>query len=84
MESCYHIRKSKGKTEGTLNFQSSNQVDCDVIRESGGYDQMKCREIISKMIIAHELPFLFVEISCFKQDCPGYPMHSNNNSDFRV
>jgi hypothetical protein len=62
MESCYHIRKSKGKTEGTLNFQGSNQVDCDVIRKSEGYDQIKCREIIAKMIIAHELPLIVCRV----------------------
>jgi hypothetical protein len=33
----------------------------------GGYDQMKCREIIAKMIIAHELPFSFVEYHWFNQ-----------------
>jgi hypothetical protein len=61
-ESCYHIRKSKGKTKGTLNFQGSNQVDCDVIRKSEGYDQRKCIEIIAKMIIAHELPLIVCRI----------------------
>jgi phage FluMu protein Com len=62
---CYQIKKSKGQTKDTLVFQDSNQLDYDVARDSKGYDQMKCREIIAKMIIAHELPFMFVEYQWF-------------------
>jgi hypothetical protein len=61
VDSCYGIKMVKGKTKDMINFQGSNQVNCEVIRESGGYDQMKYREIITNMIIAHELPFMFVE-----------------------
>jgi Domain of unknown function (DUF4413) len=65
VDSCYGIKMVKGKSKGMINFQGSNQIDCEVIRESGGYDQMKCRELIAKMIIAHELPFMFVEYQWF-------------------
>jgi hypothetical protein len=35
------------------------------LNSTRGYDQMKCREIMAKMIIAHELPFAFVEYTYF-------------------
>ncbi|XP_078170092.1 zinc finger BED domain-containing protein RICESLEEPER 2-like [Carex rostrata] len=66
IETCYEIKRVKGISQsGTLQFQASNQVDYDVVRGSGGYDHMKCREIIAKMIMVHELPFTFVEYHWF-------------------
>jgi BED zinc finger len=65
VDSCYGIKMVKRKSKLMINFQGSNQVDCEVIRESGVYVQMKCREIIAKMIIAHEFPFMFVEYQWF-------------------
>jgi hypothetical protein len=49
-----------------INFESCESVNATGFNYlSGGYDQMKCREILAKMIIAHELPLSFVEYHWF-------------------
>jgi Domain of unknown function (DUF4413)/hAT family C-terminal dimerisation region len=56
----------KVKKKGLVNFESCESVNATSFNyPSGGYDQMKCREILAKMIIAHELPFSFVEYQWF-------------------
>jgi hypothetical protein len=76
-------KNSQRKNQGY--FQGSNQVDCEVIRESGGYDQIKYRKIIAKMNIAHEFPFLFIEYQWFnilmKYNNPLYQRVSRTTND---
>jgi hypothetical protein len=62
LQVCPYFKRSKGKTQALIRFESceSNGV-VSKMNLSRGYDQMKCKEIMAKMIIAHELPFAFVE-----------------------
>ncbi|KAK1434398.1 hypothetical protein QVD17_00138 [Tagetes erecta] len=63
---CTGIKRLKGK-KGFINFQPSSSDNASEYNLNGGYDHMKCREIIAKMIIAHELPFSFVEYYWFNE-----------------
>ncbi|KAJ4798424.1 Zinc finger BED domain-containing protein RICESLEEPER 2 [Rhynchospora pubera] len=59
---CAALQKKQGKTQGMINFESQESANFEM--GSGptvGYDHAKNREIMAKMIIAHELPFAFVE-----------------------
>ncbi|MFS8002830.1 putative transcription factor/ chromatin remodeling BED-type(Zn) family [Helianthus anomalus] len=67
LQECGLFKKAQGKKIGFLNFDSGKN-DCDAFEgfdSNGGYNQMKIREIIAKMIIAHELPFSFVKYQWF-------------------
>jgi hypothetical protein len=57
LQVCPYFKRSKGKTQVLIRFESceSNGVVSEM-NLSRGYDQMKCKEIMAKMIIAHELP----------------------------
>ncbi|KAJ4783123.1 hypothetical protein LUZ62_034369 [Rhynchospora pubera] len=71
---CAALQKKQGKTQGMLNFESQESANFEM--GSGptvGYDHAKNREIMAKMIIAHELPFAFVEYAWF-----NYLMKYNN------
>ncbi|KAD4179532.1 hypothetical protein E3N88_28123 [Mikania micrantha] len=70
LDDCAYFQRSKGNTKNVINFEysgSDNKNDFINVESSGGYNHMKCREIIAKMIIAHELPFSFVEYHWFNQ-----------------
>jgi hypothetical protein len=60
-----YFKRSKGKTQGLIRFESCESGNVNELNKTRGYDQMKCREIIAKMIIAHELPFAFVKYTWF-------------------
>ncbi|KAJ1701202.1 hypothetical protein LUZ63_000981 [Rhynchospora breviuscula] len=64
---CAALKKERGKTQGMLNFESqeSTNFSLGISGPGGGYDHAKNREIMAKMIIAHELPFAFVEYTWF-------------------
>jgi hypothetical protein len=62
---CGYIKREKGKKKGLITLGSCGSDN--VAEFTSGGDQMKCREIIAKMIIAHELPFSFVEYHWFNQ-----------------
>ncbi|KAI7742012.1 hypothetical protein M8C21_024079 [Ambrosia artemisiifolia] len=57
------------KAEGIRRYKqfSSGSNNASEFNSSGGFEQMKCREIIAKMILAHELPFSFVEYHWFNE-----------------
>ncbi|KAJ0576191.1 putative transcription factor/ chromatin remodeling BED-type(Zn) family [Helianthus annuus] len=62
---CPHMQllRSRGKKRGfSFVAGTENQSSFNM---NMGYEHMKCREIIAKMIIAHELPFSFVEYHWF-------------------
>ncbi|KAJ1689773.1 hypothetical protein LUZ63_013928 [Rhynchospora breviuscula] len=61
---CPKIRQMQGKTQGVINFEPQENVSLPV-GLCGVYDPMKNREIMARMIIAHELPFAFVEYTWF-------------------
>jgi len=66
IQQCACIKRAKGKKKGLINFESCESVNTTGFNySSGSYDQMKCREILAKMIIAHELSFSFVEYQWF-------------------
>jgi BED zinc finger len=65
LQGCPYFKRSKGKTQGLIRFESCESGNVNELNTTRGYDQMKCREIIAKMIIAHELPFAFVEYTWF-------------------
>ncbi|XP_035832826.1 zinc finger BED domain-containing protein RICESLEEPER 2-like [Helianthus annuus] len=64
LKKCVFVKRLKG-TKGFINFQPSDNENASEFNAMGGYDQMKCRELIAKLIIAHELPFSFVEYHWF-------------------
>ncbi|XP_078154759.1 zinc finger BED domain-containing protein RICESLEEPER 2-like [Carex rostrata] len=89
VKACFEIKRVKGiSLSGTLKFPNNNQVGLDVVRGSGGYDHIKCREIIAKMIMAHELPFSFIENHWFnilmKYNNPLYQRTSNQTIGYMV
>jgi hypothetical protein len=59
-------KRAKGKTAGliTISEQDDNEVMSSVW-VNGKWDPMKDRELLAKMIVGHELPFLFSEYSIF-------------------
>lgn len=59
-----YIKRSKGKLK-VLSILSYESGTVPNLNPSRGYDQCKCREIIAKLIIAHELPFAFVKYQWF-------------------
>ncbi|KAK9064505.1 hypothetical protein SSX86_015887 [Deinandra increscens subsp. villosa] len=61
---CPTLIIARGNKKSCINFSASVATDDGSVR-SGAYDQMKCREIIAKLIVAHELPFSFVEYHWF-------------------
>jgi BED zinc finger len=65
LQACPYFKRSKGKTQGLIKFESCESGTIPELNSSRSYDQMKCREIMAKMIIAHELPFAFVEYTWF-------------------
>jgi thioredoxin-related protein len=60
-----YFKRSKGKTQGLIRFKSCESDTVPKLNSTRGYDQMKYRKIMAKMIIAHELPFAFVEYTWF-------------------
>jgi BED zinc finger len=67
IQTCGYIKRAKEKKKGLITLGSCGSDNVAELTSGGGYDQMKCREIIAKMIIAHELPFSFVEYHWFNQ-----------------
>jgi hypothetical protein len=66
IQQCACIKRAKGKKKGLINFESCESANATGFNyPTGGYDQMKYREILAKMIITHELPFSFVEYQWF-------------------
>jgi BED zinc finger len=65
LQSCGWFKRSKGKRQGLIRFESCESGTVLELNTNRGYDQMKYREIMAKMIIAHELPFVFVEYTWF-------------------
>ncbi|KAM0027898.1 putative ribonuclease H-like superfamily [Helianthus debilis subsp. tardiflorus] len=63
LNKCSYLKRSKGK-KGFINFEKAG-YEATEYGLSGGFEQTKCREIIAKMIVAHELPFSFVEYHWF-------------------
>ncbi|XP_022024027.1 zinc finger BED domain-containing protein RICESLEEPER 2-like [Helianthus annuus] len=63
LNKCSYLKRSKGK-KGFINFEKTSN-EATEYGLSGGFEQTKCREIIAKMIVAHELPFSFVEYHWF-------------------
>ncbi|KAK9080684.1 hypothetical protein SSX86_000442 [Deinandra increscens subsp. villosa] len=72
-KSCPYMKRLKGTNNGFINSEACSSASVSAsaspsgFSSNGGYDQMKCREMIAKMIIAHELPFLFVEYHWFNR-----------------
>jgi BED zinc finger len=64
--SCGLYKRAKGKTAGliTISEQDDNEV-VSPVWVNGKWDPMKDRELLAKMIVGHELPFLFSEYSIF-------------------
>ncbi|KAJ0436022.1 putative transcription factor/ chromatin remodeling BED-type(Zn) family [Helianthus annuus] len=62
LKKCAFVKRLKG-TKGFINFQPSDNENASEFNAMGGYDQMKCREMIAKIIIAHELPFFVRRVS---------------------
>jgi BED zinc finger len=67
IQTCGYIKRAKGKKKGLITLGSCGSDNVAEFTSGGGYDQMKCREIITKMIIAHELSFSFIEYHWFNQ-----------------
>jgi BED zinc finger len=67
IQTCGYIKRAKGKKKGLITLGSCESDNIAEFTSGGGYDQMKCRKIITKMIIAHELHFSFVEYHWFNQ-----------------
>ncbi|KAJ3684541.1 hypothetical protein LUZ61_013705 [Rhynchospora tenuis] len=77
---CPKLQKEQGKTQGMINFESQESANFAMgSGPGGGYDHAKNREIMAKMIIAHELPFAFVEYAWF-----NHLMKYNNHMFQRV
>ncbi|KAJ1690355.1 hypothetical protein LUZ63_014510 [Rhynchospora breviuscula] len=53
-----------GPAQGMINSESQESATF-LSGLSGGYDHGKIREIMAKMILAHQLPFIFVELTWF-------------------
>ncbi|XP_035837258.1 zinc finger BED domain-containing protein RICESLEEPER 2-like [Helianthus annuus] len=65
-----HFVEVEGKKTGFINFEPvAKDGENSLFRTETkrAYDQMKCREMIAKLIIMHELPFSFVEYHWFNQ-----------------
>ncbi|KAK1406563.1 hypothetical protein QVD17_41992 [Tagetes erecta] len=70
LRECAIFLKSQGKKKGFISFESigsDGNKGLSGIDLNENYDQMKCRQIIAKLIIMHELPFSFVEYHWFNQ-----------------
>jgi hypothetical protein len=66
LSSCDLYKRAKNKTSGliTISEQSDNEVVSSAwVNEK--WDQMKDRELLTKMIVSHELLFIFSEYSIF-------------------
>jgi hypothetical protein len=61
LQCCGCFKSSKGKTQGLISFESCERSNVSELNTNRGYDQIKYRKIMAKLIIAHELPFVFIE-----------------------
>uniref|UniRef100_A0A251RXP5 Putative ribonuclease H-like domain-containing protein n=1 Tax=Helianthus annuus TaxID=4232 RepID=A0A251RXP5_HELAN len=71
LKDCTYFQKAQGNSKGFINF-GSNRSDKTVFideESSGGFNPMKVRELIAKLIIGHELPFSIVDYHWFNQLC---------------
>jgi hypothetical protein len=66
LDSCGLYKRAKGKTSDLITI--SEKDDNEVVSSTwinGKWDQMKDRELLAKMIVGHELSFMFSEYSIF-------------------
>jgi hypothetical protein len=63
IKGCGRIKRAKGKASGLILIcESSEHDENEVISKGWGkYCQFKSRELLAKMIIVHELYFMFVK-----------------------
>lgn len=71
LDQCDYFKKEqKSKIQTTINFPGTEgeggiEGDLPALSVPGFYDPAKIRELICKMIIVHELPFIIVEYTWF-------------------
>jgi BED zinc finger len=84
IKGCGRIKRAKGKISGLIPIcESSEHGENEIISKGWGkYCQFKSRELLSKMITVHELPFMFAEYQWFnafmKYNNPMYQKVSRN------
>ena len=62
MQTCLRLKRFRGeKTKGAITF-GDNSSETNLIPDfDGPFDHMKSRELLARIVIAYELPFMFVK-----------------------
>ncbi|XP_021995766.1 zinc finger BED domain-containing protein DAYSLEEPER-like [Helianthus annuus] len=64
---CSQIYKQQKLETMSNQIEKSGSNIASAFSSSAGFEQTKCREMIAKMILAHELPFSLVEYHWFNE-----------------